>query len=231
MSSYNEIAGRRTQRIETLTDAVFAIVMTLLVLELRMPVRETIHSEFDLWESFLHLKSELMTYFLSFMTLGLFWNGHTTQYEYIRRSDRNLFWMNIFFLMIVSLLPFTTSFLARHIEFRFAVGLYWLNIFLLGMLGYGHWKYVLRHQYIEPDISIVYINKAICHRIIVGQSLYAFGALLCLISTYLSILFIIVVQLNYALAIFEKRSNLAKREINIDRSPTERRSRRSISNL
>jgi len=152
--SYNKLAGQRLHRIEALSDGVFAIAMTLLVLELRVPVARVIHSEKELWSTFLDLKVELLTYFLSFMTLGIFWVGHSVQFQYIARSDRNLFWINIFLLMIISLIPFTTSFLSRHIEFKLAIFIYWLNIFLLGVIVYAHWDYVMRRGYIESDLPI-----------------------------------------------------------------------------
>jgi uncharacterized membrane protein len=139
------------------------------------------------------------------MTLGIFWVGHSVQFQYIARSDRNLFWINIFLLMIISLIPFTTSFLSRHIEFKLAIFIYWLNIFLLGVIVYAHWDYVMRRGYIESDLPVSTINKAIRKRVIVAQSLYLVGALLCFISTYLSVFFIIAVQLSYAFALFETR--------------------------
>ncbi len=181
--------------------------MTLLVLELRVPVDRAIHSEKELWQMFLDLKIELLTYFLSFMTLGIFWVGHSVQFQFIAKSDRNLFWINIFLLMIVSLIPFTTSFLSRHVEYKLAIGIYWLNIFLFGVIIYINWIYVIRHGYVEANSMIASIDKAVRKRVIVAQSLYAAGALLCLISTYLSIFFIIAVQLNYAFTLFGKKSN------------------------
>lgn len=203
--SYNRLAGQRLHRIEALSDGVFAIAMTLLVLELRVPMGKVIHSEGELWTVFLDLKTELLTYFLSFMTLGIFWVGHSVQFQYIAKSDRNLFWINIFLLMIVSLIPFTTSFLSRNIEFRLAIIIYWVNILLFGVMAYVNWDYVMRHGYAEADIPISTVDKAVRKRVIVAQSLYAVGALLCFISTYLSIFFIIGVQLSYAFAPFERR--------------------------
>ncbi|MEO8406703.1 MAG: TMEM175 family protein [Chitinophagaceae bacterium] len=199
---YNRIAGQRLNRVEALSDGVFAIAMTLLVLELRIPVNDAIRSEADVWRIFVHLKAELLTYFLSFMTLGIFWVGQSVQFQYIVKSDRNLFWINILFLMLVSLLPFTTSFLARYIEYKAAIIVYWINILLLGIFIYINWIYVMKHNYAATEAgSIEAIDKALRKRVIVAQSLYAVGMLLCFISTYASIIFIILVQLNYAFAI------------------------------
>ena len=205
-TTYNQVAGRRLNRIEALSDGVFAIAMTLLVLELKVPVDDAIKTENDLWHAFTHLRVELLAYFLSFMTLGIFWVGQSVQLQHIGKSDRNLVWINIFFLMIVSMLPFTTAFLSTHIGFKMAIALYWLNIFLLGLIVYINWNYAMRHQYVEsPEVPVEVLNKAVRRRIIMAQSLYAIGALMCFINNYVSIFFIIAVQLNYAFALTGKR--------------------------
>ena len=198
-SLYNQLAGRRLNRIEALSDGVFAIAMTLLVLELKVPAEKIITSESGLWHAFLALKYEFLTYFLSFMTLGIFYMGQAFEFQFLERSDRNASWINIFFLMIISLLPFTTAFLSKHIEFRVAIGIYWLNILLAGLLIFIHWCYVMKHKLVKAD-DIAVIDKAIRRRVITAQSLYAIGALLCFISTYLSIFAIIAIQCNYAFA-------------------------------
>jgi len=87
-----------------------------------------------------------------------------------------------------------------------AIGLYWLNIILAGILIYSHWSYAYRHNYLSIEGNErMAIDKAVRRRVIVAQSLYLFGALLCFINTYLSIGFIILVQLNYAFAIISKK--------------------------
>ncbi len=196
-TTYNQVAGQRLGRIEALSDGVFAIAMTLLVLELKVPAHELVHSEQGAWHSLMELKYEFLTYFLSFMTLGIFWMGQAFQFQYTERSDRNSSWINIFFLMIISMLPFTTAFLSKHIEYKLAIGVYWLNIFLAGLLIYIHWSYIVKRKLVKQE-DLAQIDKAARKRVIVAQSLYLMGALLCFISTYLSIFFIIAVQLNYA---------------------------------
>jgi uncharacterized membrane protein len=205
MSLYNRIAGRKIQRIEAISDGVFAIALTLLVLDIKVPVTETIRTEGELIESFCSLTPKLLSYFLSFMTLGIFWTGHSTQYNYIEKSDRNLNWISLFFLLFVSILPFTTAFLSEHITFRFSIGLYWLNILLLGLLLLIHWNYAYKHKFLSlEEGEQAAINNAIKGRIITAQTFYAIGALLCFVNTYLSIAVIILIQLNYALALFSK---------------------------
>lgn len=203
--TYNQLAGQKTQRIEAISDGIFAIAMTLLVLDIRVPVLEGVRSEKEVWEGLISVAPRLLAYLVSFMTLGIFWTGHSTQFSFIEKSDRHLNWINIFFLMFVSLLPFTTAFLSEYITFKVSIGLYWLNIFSLGIIIYLNWDYAYRHGYLagtEDEIAVA--NKAIRKRVVVAQLLYAGGALLCFINTYLSIVVIILIQLNYALAIFSR---------------------------
>ncbi len=200
--TYDQIAGQSTHRIEAISDGVFAIALTLLCLDLKVPISTTINSEVQLFTSLVSLTPKFLSYFLSFMTLGIYWTGHSTQFHYIKKSDRHLNWISLFFLMFVTVLPFTTAFLSEYINFKLAIGLYWLNIFSLGLMLYLHWEYADRHNYIkisgyEKDL----ISHAIKERIIVSQTLYASGALLCFVNTYLSVIVIVLIQLNYALGL------------------------------
>lgn len=198
---YNQIAGQKTVRIEALSDGVFAVALTLLVLDIKVPITELIHTEKDLIGAFCGLTPKFLTYFLSFLTLGIFWTGHSAQFIYIEKSDRHLNWLSLFFLLFVSILPFTTAFLSEHIHFKFSIALYWFNIFILGFMLYLHWGYAIKHNYAEiPAENKAAISKAIKNRIVIAQSLYAAGAVLCFINNYVSIAVIIIIQLNYAFA-------------------------------
>jgi uncharacterized membrane protein len=199
MPDYNRYAGRSVERLAALSDGIFAFAMTLLVLDLRVPAAEAVHSERDLWHAVLLFSPRLLTYLMSFITLGIFWVGQETQLGHLARSDRNLTWIHIAFLSSVSLLPFSTEFLSVFIRYRSALIVYWFNIFLIGAIVYASWGYALRARLLKHDIPAE-LPSAVCRRIVIAQALYAFGALLCVFSTYLSIAFIVLVQLNYAIA-------------------------------
>lgn len=199
---YNRIAGQSLERLAALSDGIFAVAMTLLVLDLHVPVStisNQITSEQDLWNALVKLGANLFPYLMSFLTLGIFWVGQQTQFNYFTRSDRHLTWLHIAFLLAVTLMPFSTGLLAAYITFRVALVVYWLNIVLLGVMLFISWRYA-RHAQIMKDEVTVEIFAANQRRILIAQSLYAFGALLCVISTYVSIGFIVLVQLNYAIA-------------------------------
>lgn len=196
---YNRIANRSLERLAALSDGVFAFAMTLLVLDLRVPAMEAVHSERDLWHALVMLAPRILMYLMSFLTLGIFWNGQQTQLNHIARGDRNLAWIHIAFLFGVTLTPFSTQLLAEFIAYRTAFLIYWLNILLLGVVLYASWKYAGHKGLIREDTPVE-IRRAICRRVVIAQSLYAFGALLCVISTRWSIAWIFAIQLNYAIA-------------------------------
>ena len=196
---YNVFAGHDLQRTKALADGVFSIAMTILVLELSIPFFGSVRNEGDLWIILLQVAPRLLVYFMSFITLGIFWTGHSLQYTFITESDRHLNWISIFFLMFVVLIPFSTAFLTEYITFKLAIGVYWLNILILGIFTYIHWQYACKSGFISHEISEK-VDNSLRNRIITAQIFYAIAALLCFVSTYLSIAILIAIQLNYALA-------------------------------
>lgn len=195
---YNFIAGTSVERLAALSDGVFAVAMTLLVLDLHTPAATLVHSEADLLHELVALGPRLLVYMMSFVTLGIFWVGQQTQLNHFTGTDRDLSWVHLAFLFVVSLMPFSTSLMSAFISYRVALVVYWLNILLLGVMLFCSWRLALRHGLVSEDaLSRSY---AIQRRIIVAQALYAAGALLCVFSTLASLGFIVLVQLNYALA-------------------------------
>ncbi|HMZ95055.1 MAG TPA: TMEM175 family protein [Chitinophagales bacterium] len=194
---YNNIAGQDIGRIIAISDGVFAVALTLLVLEIRVPLLDIIHSEKELVVQFALLKSKFLVYLLAFMTTGIFWLGHSSQYKHIEKSDRNLNWINLIFLLFVTMLPFTTAFLGDYTNFKFPIFIYWLNIFMLGVLLYINWNYAYKKGFVNENTKED-INNPLRKRIIYAQTLYFIGALLCFINPYISITFIILIQMNYA---------------------------------
>lgn len=173
--------------------------MTLLVLDLRVPVSGAIYTEGALWDALVKLSPSLITYFMSFLTLGIFWVGQQTQLNHFARSDRHLAWIHLGFLLAVSLTPFSTALLAAFITYRIALVVYWLNILLLGAVLFGSLRYASRAGFVKDDMTVE-MRSALERRIVIAQALYAFGALLCVVNTYVSIAVIVLVQLNYVIA-------------------------------
>jgi uncharacterized membrane protein len=209
--SYRQIAGVSHERLAALSDGIFAVAMTLLVLGLSVRASAALHparplwapgalaSEHVVWHLLRQLAPHVLTYLMSFLTLGIFWVGQQTQLNHLSRSNRDLTWIHLVFLLGVSLMPFSTMLLADYITYRLAVVVYWLNIVLLGALLHAGARYARRARLIKQDVSAE-ATAASERRIIAYQALYALGALLSVLSTYLSIAFIFAVQLNAAVA-------------------------------
>jgi hypothetical protein len=94
-SAYNQIAGHSIERLAAISDGIFAVAMTLLVLDLRNPAHELIHSEQDFLHALLALFPQFDTYLMSFLTLTIFWNGQQAQLDpyvfFICRLDHAVF--------------------------------------------------------------------------------------------------------------------------------------------
>jgi uncharacterized membrane protein len=127
---YHRFAGSSLDRLAALSDGVFAVAMTLLVLDLKAPIlpKRIQHpiwsaggggSERALAHDLLHqVAPHLLPYAMSFLTLGIFWVGQQTQLESFTRSTRALTWIHLTFLLAVTLMQFSTGLLAGDISFR-----------------------------------------------------------------------------------------------------------------
>ena len=195
-SPYNRIAGQSAERLAALSDGIFAVAMTLLVLDIHAPAAEIVHSDHELWGVLVALSPRLLMFGMSFLTLGIFWVGQQTQLSHFARSNRHLTWIHLAFLFTISLMPFSTALMAEFITLKTALLLYWLNILAFGALLLASWRYAKFAGLVEADVSAI-IDLSVERRIFVAQALYAFGAALCVFSTYWSIGFIILVQMNY----------------------------------
>jgi uncharacterized membrane protein len=202
MGNYNAIAGWSLERLGALSDGVFAFAMTLLVLDL-MSVQMIFGGQRHIGEQTLEANLFAMwRYFIpwlmSFMTLGIFWVGQQTQLNAFERSDRDLTWIHIGFLCVISLIPFTTKLLNSFTYSRLALILYWFIIFLAGVGLYVSLAYANRAGLIKKGHEeLVQFGR---RRILIAQSLYALAALMCIVNPYWSIALIVLIQLNYVIA-------------------------------
>ena len=198
--TYHELRNRSLDRIEGLSDGVFAFAMTLIVFEIHVPDPATITNEPQLWSALGAVAPSFVTFLLSLLTLGIAWNAQQTHLRYVARADRAFTWISLAFLAVISVFPFSTSLLAQFITFRIALALYWLNLFLFGAAFHWCISYARSARLLSDDAPNE-LSTVMQRRVVVAQSLYGFGALLALVSTSLSISFIVAVQLYFALAL------------------------------
>jgi uncharacterized membrane protein len=169
-------------RLETLGDGVFAIAMTVLVLGIQVPDvgrGQLLEHLGTLWPKF-------ASYALSFVMLGVLWIGHYYQFQYIRRTDRKLIWLNLFFLLSVTFLPFGAGVLGNTYEDPVAVVLYGGTILAAGTALLLHWNHAVREPDLSPGVPAIVVTS-LRGRIIIGLVFSAVAMGLGFVDTRISL--------------------------------------------
>jgi uncharacterized membrane protein len=141
--------GEGTDRLQFFSDAVFAIAMTLLVLEIRLPEG----ADDDLWGALGSIWPSFFAYALSFAIIGLNWITHHRKFRFIPRFDDGLLRINLFFLFAVAFLPFPTSVIADHGSETAAVVLYAVAVSSLSLLQLWIWVHAYRAGLMTKDVD------------------------------------------------------------------------------
>jgi uncharacterized membrane protein len=144
-------------RLKTLADGVFAIVMTILVLELSVPIISEASADGGLAHGLTEMWPEFLIYGLSFLVLGIFWLIHHMIFDAIAYYDSTLSWLNIIFLMFVALIPFSTALFGEYGAVQITATVYGINMLLIFNMGWAMWSYVTRKPQLivddlDPDI-------------------------------------------------------------------------------
>lgn len=120
-------AGRELDRVVFFSDAVFAIAITILVLDIQVPDIPPALVPRQLPGRILDLGPKFLSYVISFLVLAVYWQAHHRVFRPIRRYDKTLLWLNFLFLMTVAFLPFPTSLLGEYGEEQISVVIYAAN--------------------------------------------------------------------------------------------------------
>ena len=140
------------ERIIFFSDAVIAIAITLLALEIRLP--EEAFPPSELAAQLLALTPRYVIFFISFFVIGLFWMSHHRMFEYVRSYDHGLIWINLIFLFLVAFIPFPTSVLGRFPAQLSSVVLYAGVLVCLSLTRVWMWWYVYYRAHLtRPDTS------------------------------------------------------------------------------
>ncbi|MEA3492869.1 MAG: TMEM175 family protein [Candidatus Margulisiibacteriota bacterium] len=152
--------GLTTNRIEALTDGIFAIAMTLQVLSLNLPETASILNEAGLHHLLMDQFDKFFNYARSFLLLAIFWIIHHQQFHSIIRTDRKHLWINIFMLMFVALIPFSTTLVGNFNNDWMAEFFFGGNLFFVGLFIQLNWLYaannhrLVRRNYPQDKINI-----------------------------------------------------------------------------
>jgi uncharacterized membrane protein len=143
----------RTGRLEAFSDGVFAIAITLLVLELSVPTG----SEDDLLGAFADQWRSYLAYVVSFATIGVRWLEHAVITEYVVRANAVLVRLNLLLLMVVSFIPFPTKMLAEYggdgEAGPIATSIYGITLLVAGVLVSVVWGYAVEARLVRPDMA------------------------------------------------------------------------------
>lgn len=170
-------------RIEALSDNVFSIAMTLLVLELKVPEVPGSSADAELLWRLLELWPKLQSYMISFASLAFFWMNHHFQFHFIRRTDVVILLLNFLILLHIAFLPFSTALLGDYPHSRVGVIAYGGNLTVLSLLMFLHWRYITGGSgLVDPDLDTRLIRR------VSRRSL----AVLCIFSVAIGVAFVSV---------------------------------------
>ena len=143
-------------RLEAFSDGVFAIVITLLILDIRFP--EVPYSQFA--TALVSVLPRILAYVMSFIIIGLYWVVHHNSMHAMKKTDRGFLWLNILLLLCVSFIPFPTSLLGRYPYQAWPIIIYGITLITCNAVGYIMLLYVNFHPHLAiPDFSRKYIRS------------------------------------------------------------------------
>ncbi len=176
-------------RLDSLADGIFAIVMTLLVLDLHIPVLNGLASNGSLIVALESAVPSILAYVLSFLLLFTYWRGHHSIASVLAQNiDSKLTTINAFFFLFVGLVPFTTLLVGRYFETQAAIALYGLNVIVIGLLLYWMRGYIIASPTIRNAETTPVQLQHMTLRILVPVYTAALAILISFFDTKLSLL-------------------------------------------
>ncbi|MDZ8055484.1 MAG: TMEM175 family protein [Aulosira sp. ZfuVER01] len=185
-----------TTRLEAFSDGIFAIAITLLVLEIKVPPPDT-----ALGAALLHLWPSYLAYVVSFLVIGAIWINHHAMFKHIVRVDGTLLLLNVLHLMLIAFLPFPTAVLAeafhRGTDEPIAAAFYGGILTVIGIFVNVMWQYAARGgQLLSAHTTATKIRK-LNRQFLVGPTVYAIATVVALVMPWLSVLIFVLLNLFY----------------------------------
>ncbi|MEH2143471.1 TMEM175 family protein [Nostoc sp.] len=192
-----------TTRLEAFSDGVFAIAITLLVLEIKVPPPNT-----ALGAELLHLWPSYLAYVVSFLAIGTIWINHHGMFQHIVRVNGTLLLLNVLLLMLIAFLPFPTAVLAeafhRGTDERVAAAFYGGIHTVIGIFVTSMWRYAAcGHRLLGTHLTAKKARQ-IERQFLIGPIAYAITAVVALVVPWLALLLFILLNVFY---IWPRRSH------------------------
>ena len=186
-------------RIETFSDGVFAIIVTLLVLDIKIP---PMHAETDMemMNSIGLAFPKIFAWVCSFLITCVIWMNHHRIMDMIKHTDAGIFWLNNLLLMCTSLIPFPTSLLGEHPGLAPSCALYGICLMSTALCFVFIRLYILKHrQILKEDVDISSFKAATWRTLIFGSGFYLFAAFISLVSITVSLVMFFIIPLYFIL--------------------------------
>jgi uncharacterized membrane protein len=187
------------ERIIALSDGLFAIVITLLVLEIKVPHIEPNLVATELPHALMHLLPKIIAHIISFIVLGIYWISHHNTFMHIKRHDRVLLWLNILFLLCVASMPFPTALLSEYPDQQIAVVAYAMTLVMAGIAMDVMWWYASTHCLLDETQNDKDFIAFVHRRNLIAPGAYLFAIAVSFLSLTLAKFVFIVVGLYYIL--------------------------------
>lgn len=139
------------ERIIFLSDGVFAIAMTLLVIDLRIPEVAAAATSDQVIAALGELRPRIFAYALSFTIIGFYWIAHWRRFKLIDRADPGLAYLNLLLLAFIAFIPFPTSLIGEHGDLPITVVIYAVTLSAAGLLGFVTWLYAVNAGLVMAD--------------------------------------------------------------------------------
>jgi len=159
-------------RLNAMSDGVFAIVITLMVFEIKIPEVAVDRVATDLAPALYKMLPDFFTLILGFAVLGIYWVGHNNVFLHVLKHDRLMLWLNIIFLLSMALVPFPAKMLVRYSDSQLAVALYALNLIAGGVLLDLIWWYATYNRHLMCDSVQPALVRSFHFRILTGPAIY-----------------------------------------------------------
>jgi uncharacterized membrane protein len=207
MEKENYMEDKKTNRLEAFSDGVFAVAITLLVLNIRIPgidaTPEKLLNDQALWPALLGQLPTMIAFVTSFATIGIMWINHHRLFNHIKRTDTGLMLFNLLLLLVIVFIPFPTALLAQqyavHPEMHAAALLYSGTNVLLAICFNLLWRYASYHNRLLSKDADTRAVKAISGQYVFGPFLYLIAFGLAFYSTQASLIFCLLLALFFAL--------------------------------
>jgi uncharacterized membrane protein len=174
-------------RVEAFSDGVFAIIVTLLILEIKMPHLEHADSAQQLLNAIISLTPKFVSWVISFFTICIVWMNHHRLFEMFKGVNVGLFWFNVLLLLCVCFVPFPTAVMGDYPRNPLAVALYGLVMFFTGLAFVATRLYCLKNtELLKEEVSLETYKRGIAFSFFFGPVCYLLGAALAWVDTYLA---------------------------------------------